>query len=64
MYSFSGGNVLCLNIWGMNSGPYMQALHFSFGVGAFVAPLIAEPFLAQGDFNATNVTEKYELVHF
>lgn len=25
--------------------PFMQALHFSFGLGAFVAPLIARPFL-------------------
>ena len=25
----------------------MQALHFSFGLGAFAAPLIAEPFLKQ-----------------
>ena len=35
----------------------MQALHFSFGVGAFVAPLIAEPFLAPQDWNNTNMTE-------
>ncbi len=57
---------MCLNIWGMNSGPYMQALHFSFGVGAFVAPLIAEPFLAHVDLNATNYTEAqtWDLVHF
>jgi fucose permease len=42
---FSGGNVLCLDLWGRNSGPFMQALHFSFGLGAFVAPLLAAPFL-------------------
>ena len=40
-----GGNVLCLDLWGRNSGPFMQALHFSFGLGAFVAPLLAAPFL-------------------
>jgi len=37
--------VLCLDLWGRNSGPFMQALHFSFGLGAFVAPLLAAPFL-------------------
>ena len=41
-----GGNVLCLDIWkGMNSGPYMHSIHFSFSVGAFIAPLMATPFL-------------------
>mgnify|MGYP001795784684 CR=1 FL=1 len=43
---FSGGNVICLQIWGKDSGPYMQALHFAFGVGAFMAPLVAAPFLS------------------
>lgn len=37
--------MLCLDLWGRNSGPFMQALHFSFGLGAFVAPLLAAPFL-------------------
>lgn len=42
-----GGNVLCLDVWqGFDeSGPYMHSLHFSWGVGAFLAPLIAEKFL-------------------
>ena len=42
----AGGNVVCLELWGRQSAPYMQALHFSFGLGAFVAPLIAAPFLS------------------
>ena len=46
MLFFSGGNVICLRIWGKDSGPYMQALHFAFGVGAFMAPLVAAPFLS------------------
>jgi len=42
----TGGNVLLLNIWeGRDSGPYMHALHFTFGIGAFLAPLISRPFL-------------------
>ncbi|KAM8809150.1 sodium-dependent glucose transporter 1 [Eudromia elegans] len=38
----TGGNVLALNTWGAEAGPYMQALHFSFAVGAFVAPILAK----------------------
>ncbi|KAG8186959.1 hypothetical protein JTE90_028255 [Oedothorax gibbosus] len=41
----TGGNVCCLNLWGKDSGPYYQALHFAFGVGGLIAPLIAAPFL-------------------
>merc|ERR1711936_215829 len=39
----TGGNVLLLNIWeGRDSGPYMHAIHFTFGIGAFLAPLISK----------------------
>ncbi|XP_030627344.1 sodium-dependent glucose transporter 1 isoform X2 [Chanos chanos] len=38
----TGGNVLILNTWGDQSGPYMQALHFCFAAGAFVSPIIAK----------------------
>lgn len=38
----AGGNVLALNTWGAEAGPHMQALHFSFAVGAFVAPILAK----------------------
>ena len=36
-----------LRLWDEKSGPYMQALHFSYAVGTFVAPLLAEPFIIQ-----------------
>ncbi|XP_064634021.1 uncharacterized protein LOC135491960 isoform X2 [Lineus longissimus] len=49
----TAGNLMCVQTWGRKSPPYMQALHFFFGLGAFVAPLIAEPFLSQR--NATVV---------
>lgn len=49
-----GGNVLLLRLWGAKSAPYMQALHFAFGSGAFVAPLIAKPFLASPPENGTS----------
>ena len=34
----------------------MEALHFAFGLGAFVSPLIAEPFLSTGHQIGINVT--------
>eukprot|EP00054_Salpingoeca_dolichothecata_P022365 m.146474 g.146474 ORF g.146474 m.146474 type:complete len:534 (+) comp24313_c0_seq2:223-1824(+) len=43
----TGGNVLLLSMWGTDVGPYMQTLHFSFGVGAFVSPLLAKPFISE-----------------
>ena len=46
----TGGNVAILKIWeNRDSGPYMHALHFTFGLGAFIAPLIARPFLFVDD---------------
>nr|CAD7392664.1 unnamed protein product [Timema cristinae] len=30
---FNRCNVLCLDLWGRNSAPFMQGLHFSFGLG-------------------------------
>ncbi|XP_078068475.1 sodium-dependent glucose transporter 1 isoform X2 [Mustelus asterias] len=41
----TGGNLLILLTWGRKVGPYMQALHFSFALGAFVAPILAKPLL-------------------
>lgn len=38
----TGGNVLILNTWRKQAGPHMQALHFSFAVGAFASPIIAK----------------------
>jgi len=35
-----GGNTLILYIWKDKVGPYLQALHFSFGIGATVSPFI------------------------
>ncbi|XP_048209877.1 LOW QUALITY PROTEIN: sodium-dependent glucose transporter 1C-like [Perognathus longimembris pacificus] len=52
----TGGNVLILALWGDKSPPYMQALHFSFALGAFLAPLLAK--LALGPtVSADNHTE-------
>lgn len=57
--TLTGGNVWCLDIWGEDSSPYFQALHFLFGLGAFGAPLIAEPFLAQqegSEYSLSNIS--------
>lgn len=56
MYLLLGGNLLCLETWGRDNGPHLQALHFAFGFGAFLAPLLAAPFLPTGsDINGTTV---------
>jgi len=58
----TGGNVLCLDLWqGFDdSGPYMHSIHFSFGLGAFLAPIIAEKFLREDSMhmNSDNLTER------
>jgi len=55
----TGGNVLILKIWnGRDSGPYMHALHFTFGLGAFLAPVISRPFL----YNAENLDKNEVLL--
>ncbi|XP_031204382.1 sodium-dependent glucose transporter 1A-like [Mastomys coucha] len=51
----TGGNVLILALWGDKGAPQMQALHFSFSLGAFLAPLLAK--LAWGTVSAQNHTE-------
>eukprot|EP00118_Oscarella_pearsei_P015509 m.140356 g.140356 ORF g.140356 m.140356 type:complete len:551 (+) comp38299_c0_seq3:314-1966(+) len=51
----TGGNVMLLQLWGPKSAPYLQALHFAFGAGAFISPLLAEPFLVNTD-NANSST--------
>jgi len=59
----TGGNVLVLDIWkGRDSGPYMHAAHFCFGVGAFLAPVISKPFLVNvAEFEHHTVENETEL---
>ncbi|CAK8685563.1 unnamed protein product [Clavelina lepadiformis] len=49
----TGGNVMCLKTWGEKSGPYMQILHFSFALGATLAPLLSQPFIMDTPQNCT-----------
>lgn len=45
-----GGNTLLVWVHRPNVGPFMNGLHFCFGLGAFVAPIIvARTLLASGD---------------
>lgn len=38
-------NCFLIQLWGKSSSAFLQALHFCFGFGCFVAPLIVRPFL-------------------
>lgn len=44
----TGGNTLLLWTHGEAASPYINGLHFSFGVGAFLAPLVVAAFLGPG----------------
>ena len=45
-----GGNTLIVWVHGERVGPYMNALHFCFGLGAFLSPIIiAQAVLLSGD---------------
>uniref|UniRef100_A0A8D0GDM5 Major facilitator superfamily domain containing 4B n=1 Tax=Sphenodon punctatus TaxID=8508 RepID=A0A8D0GDM5_SPHPU len=65
----TGGNVLLLNTWREKAGPHLQALHFSFALGAFVAPILAK--MALGGFispedhprNLSGLTSSATLLH-
>jgi len=53
----TGGNVMLIRLHGAAAvEPFMQALHFFFGLGAFLSPLLLHQTLAQfGDYNAAFV---------
>lgn len=50
-----GGNTLLVWVHGRKVGPYMNALHFFFGVGAFLSPII----IAQAVLISGNITLAY-----
>ncbi|XP_012371521.1 sodium-dependent glucose transporter 1B-like [Octodon degus] len=54
----TGGNILILILWGDQGAPHMQALHFSFALGAFLTPLLAKVALGtRTTVSAENHTE-------
>jgi FHS family Na+ dependent glucose MFS transporter 1 len=48
-----GGNVNLLWVFQSRVGPYMNALHFSFGIGAFLSPIIIHNVMALTDGSLT-----------
>lgn len=46
LYTVLAGNMLLLTLWGDDHGPWMQALHLVFGLGAVTGPLVDSPFLS------------------
>nr|XP_006812452.1 PREDICTED: major facilitator superfamily domain-containing protein 4-like [Saccoglossus kowalevskii] len=42
-------NVCLIKIYGPQVSPFLQALHFCYGIGAFISPIVAEPFLLNED---------------
>lgn len=52
----TGASTLCLQLWGKDSGPYMQALHFSFAVGGSIAPILVQAFIAESSTTSLNNT--------
>ena len=52
--------MFCVKLWGRKSAPYIQTLHFAFAVGAFLAPIVARPFLSNENLftNTTALTNE------
>jgi FHS family Na+ dependent glucose MFS transporter 1 len=42
-----GGNALLVWVHGDKVGPFMNGLHFFFGVGTFITPIIVAQFIAR-----------------
>ena len=62
----SGCNVFMLRIWRKHggAGPWMHGMHFAFGLGATLGPIVASPFLrqGQGDDEPFGITTLYPIV--
>ncbi|KAF2367580.1 Major facilitator superfamily domain [Trinorchestia longiramus] len=62
-FLFTGGNVLCLDLWGrQGGGASLQALHFSYALGAFIAPVIIHPFFAGQHMPLANSSDPFSTV--
>ncbi|KAI1309024.1 Major facilitator superfamily domain-containing protein 4A [Halotydeus destructor] len=58
----SAGNVFCLELWGKDNQPFLQALHFTYGLGALISPLVVSgyltPLVPLSQLNDTNMSSK------
>ena len=43
--SYAGSNMLILKLWSADCPPFLQAVHLSYGIGAFLSPLWVKFFL-------------------
>ncbi|CAM1313984.1 MFSD4 (predicted) [Pycnogonum litorale] len=57
-------NVSMIKLYGQDVSPFIHALHFCYGLGAFVSPMIAKPFLLNMDCSSfvDNSTESHDLL--
>lgn len=51
-----------LNIWGTEHGPWMQALHAVFGIGAWLGPLLASPFLKENKCDSETTSPTSDVI--
>ncbi|XP_068219384.1 major facilitator superfamily domain-containing protein 4A-like isoform X2 [Palaemon carinicauda] len=57
-------NISMIQLYGVNVAPFLQALHFFYGLGAFLSPMIAEPFLQNKACNDSDSSaEKYHKIN-
>lgn len=55
----TGASTLCLQLWGKDSGPYMQSLHFAFAVGGSIAPLLVEAFVVEAAVSNQTLSSRH-----
>lgn len=56
------GNCWIIHLWGKENPPFMQVIHFMFGLGCFLTPFIVEPFLfikETDDYTTTSLLDNY-----
>ena len=49
-----GNNAICFGLWEKRASAPIHALHFGFGIGAFIAPQLARPFISPTSENSSN----------
>ena len=54
----SGGVTMVLDLWGEKSASALFTLHLGFGIGAFLGPMVAKPFISAkiGELIFTNIS--------
>ncbi|XP_042231739.1 major facilitator superfamily domain-containing protein 4A-like [Homarus americanus] len=54
-------NISMIQLYGMNVAPFLQALHFFYGLGAFLSPMITEPFLLNKNCTDQDTNNTHQL---